>query len=273
MPLPAGFSEWEHLQDQVRIEHNKKARKWFLGVDDDDIATPRASIKHACIIKDDDTATMTLLRLWLFEVTVGHAQNFHPPLYTIPSLAFQDHAKFKPQITLYFAEDYDDVEAGEVKVTGEISIRLIKETDSTLTNADVTSYANKIKTLFATGSGFIWRKGKYMFSYTDTEKGYRLKILATTEAEAKRIIEQVLDIQSHTPDWDNLNKNEAANTSTKYPTVPPRKTILGKSRKMPRRRAVASVKFQYALLHIYGLPNPIVLVDRSWKYRDPIASR
>lgn len=273
MSLPEGFSEWEHLQDQIRIEHNKRARKWFNGVDDDDISTPRASIKHACIIKDDDTAVMVQLRLWLFEVFVGHAQNFHPPLYTIPSLAFQDHAKFKPQITLHFAEDFDDVDAGENRVTGEISIRLMNETESTLTNAEVTSYANKIKNLFGTSNGFIWRKGKYMFSYTDTEKGYRLQILATTEAEAKRVIEQVLDIQSHSPNWDNLNKNEAIQTSSKYPTSPPRKTILGKSRKMPRRRPVASVRFQYALLHLYGLPNPIVLVDRSWKYRDPVASR
>lgn len=273
MPLPEGFSEWEHLQDQIRRVHNKQVNDWFRGVDNDDISTPRGSAKHACLIKDNDTSTMVQLRQWFFSVTVGHAQSFHPPLYTIPSLAFQDHAKFKPQISLYFAEDYDDVDAGETRVTGEIGIRLMRETEATLTEADVKSYANKIKSLFATGGGFTWRKGRYMFSYTETEKGYRLQILAASEAEAKRIIEQVLDIQSHTPNWDNLNKSEAINSASKYPTVPPRKTILGKSRKMPRRRPVASVKFQYALLHIYGLPNPIVLVDRSWKYRDPVASR
>jgi hypothetical protein len=273
MSLPEGFNEWEHLQDQIRIEHNKRARKWFTGVDDDSIATPRASIKHACLIKDDDTAVMTLIRLWLFEVFVGHAQNFHPPLYTIPSLAFQDHAKHKPQISLYFKEDRDDVDPGESPVTGEISIRLTNETESSLTNAEVTSYANKIKSLFGSANGFLWRKGKYNFSYTDTEKGYRLNILATTETEAKRVIEQILDIQSHSPDWDNLNKNEAVNASTKYPITPPKKTILGKSRKMPRRRPVATVRFQYALMHLYGLPNPIVLVDRTFKYRDPVAPR
>lgn len=273
MSLPNGFSEFEHLQDQIRIVQNKRVREWFSGVDDNDIGTPRASLKHACVLKDDDTADMSIMRLWLFEVFVGHAQAFHPPLYSIPSMDFQDHAKFKPQITLHFAEDYDEVDPGYARVAGEVSIRLMKETDTTMTNADVKAYANKIKTLFATGTPFIWKKGKYMFSYTDTEKGYRLQILSTSEAEAKKTIEQILDIQSHTPDWDNLNKNEAVNISARYPTIPPKKTILGKSRRMPRRRPTASVKFQYALLHLYGLPNPIVLVDRSWKYRNPVAPR
>jgi hypothetical protein len=123
MSLPEGFSEFEHLQDQIRVVHNKLVRDWFLNVDDNDVATARTSIKHACLLKDDDTADMTLMRLWLFEVFVGHAQSFHPPLYTIPLMAFQDHAKFKPQITLFFAEDADDVELGYSKVTGEVSIR------------------------------------------------------------------------------------------------------------------------------------------------------
>jgi hypothetical protein len=273
MALPEGFSEFEHLQDQLRVVHNRTVRDWFLNVDDDDISTARTSIKHACVIKDGDTADMTIMRLWLFEVFVGHAQSFHPPLYAIPSMAFQDHAKFKPQITLFFAEDADDVEIGYSKVTGEISVRLTKESDSTITEADVKTYANKIKSLFSGKTPFIWKKGRNMYSYTDTEKGYRLQILSTTQAEAKRLIEQVLDIQSHTPDWANLSESESASAATKYPISPPRKLILGKTRRMPRRRPVASVKFLYALLHIYGLPNPIVLVDRSWKYRDPIALR
>ncbi len=273
MALPEGFSEFEHLQDQIRVVHNKRVRDWFLNVDDNDIQSPRASIKHACVLKDDDTASMTMMRLWLFEVFVGGAQSFHPPLYTIPSMAFQDHAKFKPQITLFFAEDADDVELGYSKVTGEVSVRIIKETDDTITEVDVKAYATKIKSLFAGSTPFIWKKGRNMYSYTDTEKGYRLQILSTTQTEAKRLIEQVLDIQAHTPAWENLSESESASASTKYPALPPRKLILGKTRRMPRRRPVASVKFQYALLHIYGLPNPIVLVDRSWKYPDPIAPR
>jgi hypothetical protein len=273
MALPEGFSEFEHLQDQIRTVYNKMIRDWFLNVDDNDVSTPRTSIKHACVLKDDDTADMTMMRLWLFEVFVRHAQSLHPPLYAAPSMAFQDHAKFKPQITLFFAEDADDVELGYSRVTGEVSIRLIEENESTITEANVKAYANKIKSLFGGGTPFIWKKGRNMYSYTDTEKGYRLQILSTTQSEAKRLIEQVLDIQSHTPSWENLNESESASASTKYPPLPQRKTILGKSRRMPRRRPVASVKFQYALLHLHGLPNPIVLVDRSWKYPNPIATR
>jgi hypothetical protein len=272
MSLPDGFSEFEHLQDQIRIVQNKRVREWFSGVDDNDIATPRASLKHACVLKDDDSADMSIMRLWLFEVFVGHAQAFHPPLYSIPSLDFQDHVRFKPQITLFFSEDIEDVDPGYTRVTGEISVRL-KESIDTLSNADVNTLATKIKTLFGTGKGFAWKKGKQLYAYVDTEKGYRLKILAPNESEAKKVIEQTLDIQSHSPDWDNLNQSVAVNPAQKYPTIPPKKTILGKSRKMPRRRPVATVYFRYALLHLYGLPNPIVLIDKSFKYDNPIIPR
>ena len=29
MPLPESFSEWEHLQDTIRLWHNKAVAKWF----------------------------------------------------------------------------------------------------------------------------------------------------------------------------------------------------------------------------------------------------
>ena len=35
-------------------------------------------------MKDGDTATMTMMRLWLFEVTAGHTQSLQTPIYGIP---------------------------------------------------------------------------------------------------------------------------------------------------------------------------------------------
>ncbi|WP_235526567.1 hypothetical protein [Nostoc piscinale] len=59
MPLPEGFSEWENLQDLVRLEHNKSVRAYFKNQPDEDVSTPKRRLKHTCIMKDDDTATMT----------------------------------------------------------------------------------------------------------------------------------------------------------------------------------------------------------------------
>jgi predicted dinucleotide-binding enzyme len=66
MPLPEGFSEFEHLQDLIRLEHNKVVRAYFKNQADNDISTPKAGLKHACLIKDDDSAAMTQMRQWLF---------------------------------------------------------------------------------------------------------------------------------------------------------------------------------------------------------------
>lgn len=84
MPVPSNISSWEHLQDLFRLYHNKLVREEFsdLGalLDDDDINIPRSSLKYGCTLKDDDTSTMTLLRLWLFYVVLRKASDFHPHL-------------------------------------------------------------------------------------------------------------------------------------------------------------------------------------------------
>lgn len=272
MPLPSNFSEWEHLQGQISRLHNRMVRDWFNDAPDDDISTPRGSLKRACLIQDNDTIPLVQLRLWLFEVTFNHAKAFHPPLYTIPSMAYQDECKFKPQVSLYFLEDLNDVEPGYNPVSGEISIRLMNKTSENITMTEVQAYANRIKTAFAGTSSFVWRKGKVMCTYTDTERGYRLQLLCRDKAEGRRVIEQVLDIQQHAPDWKNMNVNENEEASSRYPTLPPTERILGKTVRLPRRRPIAEVRFQYAVLHVWGNGNPIVLVDRSGNYRNPIAS-
>ena len=266
MPLPENYSPWEHLQDQLRRVHNKEVREWFRDIDDNDISTPKSSLKMACLMADFDTAPMTVIRMLLFYINCGKARDFHPPMYTLPIQDAYERVAGRPQIKLFFLEDRQDVDAGYEPVAGEIGFRLMNETTETLSTANARSLALKCKTAFGVGSGFVWRKGKESYSYTDPKKGYRLRILTRSETEAKRVIEQVLDVQSHTPNWDNLNKNEAVNSSTKYPTNPGTHTIMGKSYKKYRRRPVADVRFMHSELHIDGLPRPIILYDNSGRY-------
>ena len=271
MPLPSNFNEFEHLQDLIRLEHNKAVRAYFKNQPDDDISTPKASLKHACSIKDQDTAAMTQMRLWLFEVTCRHAQSLQAPIYGIPTTAFQEQRKFKPQIMLFFQEDLNDVEVGYAPVTGEISFRIMDEETETINMLKINSFANKIKLAF-TNPSFIWKKGKELFSYTDWKKGYQLQLLCRNETEAKRVVEQVLDIQGHAPDWKKLAINTNAEPSQAFPTIPTSQNILGKSRKLPRKRPIADVRFQYALLHVHGLTNSICLIDRTGTYSNPLVA-
>ena len=272
MALPNNFSEWEHLQDQVRRIHNKEARDYFADAAGDDISTPRGSLKQACLIKDTDTAVMTLMRLWLFEFTVGRGRRLEVEALggEERQLNYSVLRRTKPVINLFFLEDMNDVEPGYRRVEGRISFRLMNQTTSTISQSEANAYARKIKTAFGGANGFVWRKGRTLCSYSDWEKGYQLQLLCRNDSEGRRVVEQVLDIQSHTPQWENFDVKENASPSTSYPTIPPRETILGKSQRLPRRRPVADVRYQYSTLKIAGLSRRVVLHDRTYRFRDAL---
>lgn len=273
-----GFNAYEHLQDVFRRIHNRRVWDEFrdVGPEDPDwdvnIRTPRASLRVACTIYDSDNTGMMMMKLWLFYVVLGKAKDFSPPIYGIPVPSYQEARRFKPQIQLYFQEDHTDVEPGYAPVTGEISFRLMNETNETLSEAEARTIANKVDTLFNSGNAFVWQKGRVQCTYTDRDRGYALRILARTKTEGRRVIEQVLDIQGHTPDWKKMNTSENEDAGSAYPPVPGNDFIFGRNRRTPRQRPVADVRFVHALLHIHGLPHPVVLVDRSRLFREQLAS-
>lgn len=267
---------WEQLQDTLMWTHNRRVRQEFSDLTPNDeeweanLNTPRARLRFACTIKEDDSAIMAITRMWLFYVVVGQAAAMQTPIYGIPIPGFQEARKFAPQIQLYFLEDFQDVAEGYAPVSGQITFRLMNQTNESLSEAELNSYALKIRTNFATGGGFIWRKGKIMASYTDRRRGYQLQLLVRTEAEARRVVEQILDVQSHTPDWGLLNISQNQNEGSRYPVVSGTEFILGRTRRMPRARPLADCRFQHAVIHLYGMPSPVVLVDRSNSYRSPL---
>jgi len=262
MPLPNGFSEWEHLQDTVLRDHNKAVRAYFKNQPDDDLTTPKASLKHACIMKDDDTTAMAQMRMWLFEITIGHAQSVQRPVYGIPVSEVQANWKFRPQVKLYFLEKYDEETHGKEKIPqleGEITFRLMNETSETISRSNATALAREIKSAFATPP-FTWEKGWYKSTYFDAAKGYDLRLLVKSKAEAERVIKNVLEIQSHSFNRDYFQFVEHDRS---YPTNPGTQRVYGRTVKKPIKRRRADVKFKHAQLLIQGQPNAINLVATS----------
>jgi hypothetical protein len=270
MPLPDNFSPAEHLQDVVMLTQNKIVRAEFNDVGDDDwvhdITTPRASLRVACTHVDTDSVDMTLIRLWLYYGVLRKAQDFHPAIYGIPATSFQETNKIHPQVHLYFEEKSTEADPGYSILRSQVSFRLMNETTDTLTKAEATALGTKIKSLFNSGAAFFWKRGKELASYVDQEKGYYFQILVFNETEAKKVIEQVLDIRGHSPTWKKLNMHKNTEPATTYPTVPVTKVIMGKSVKQPRRRPVGTVRFVNAVLMLHGKPDPIVLYDPSGTY-------
>lgn len=270
MSLPPDFSPAEHFQDVARRTANLEVKEWFadLTSDEVDIGTPRSSLKTACTHQENDSLALTVGRLLLFDNLVRRV--WMQRVYGTPVTSFQEARKFRPQIMLYFQEDERDVEPGYPPITGEISFRLMDHTSETITPAIATTYANRIKSEFAGGGGYLWRKGKLMMTYTDSAKGYGLQILCRSKTEGREVIGKVLDLQNHTPDWKLAKTNESEEPGSAFPTIPPQERIYGKTRRLPRRRPVGDVRFQYAVLNVWGVENPVCLVDRSGTWPDPL---
>ncbi|MEO0538388.1 MAG: hypothetical protein AAF215_31560 [Cyanobacteria bacterium P01_A01_bin.123] len=274
MPLPSNFSSSEHLQDLVKKWYNREVRDFFqdLGADDfdPDLTSPRSSLRVACTHLENDSLMMTHMRMSLFDRL--RLAKFQQPYIGIPVSSFQEQRKFKPQIMLYFQEDVQDIEPGYAPVTGEISFRLMQYSHETITPPIAQNFANRINSNFNIGGGYVWRKGKVMVSYSDWGKGYQLQLLCRTEGEGRQLINQVLDIQADAFNESKMAIKESAAPSVAYPTVPEIERVYGESRRLPRRRPIAEVRFQYAVLHIWGLPNPVTLVDRSGTWSNPLVA-
>lgn len=184
----------------------------------------------------------------------------------------------RPQIRLSFLEDTDFKATGtrstkphgRRRAKGAISFRLMDETTQSISESNALTYANKIKQLFMSDGGFVWSKGKTMYSYTDWDKGYQFQLLCRSESEAKRIVQQALKIQGHIPDWINMNTIQNDQEALKYPVSPGTQTIMGKTVPIEHARPVVDVRFQYAVMSVAGLARPVALCDRSHKLVAPL---
>lgn len=272
MALPTNFSPFEHLQDVLRKSVNRQVRFEFDDIDiDDDVTTARGSLKLACLHLDTDSAMIMIIRMLLFYVVIkGWGM---PEIYSVPISTVNEGLRYKPQIHLHFVQPFRTVQEGETPIDSQIKgIRLMTQTSETITRAECLQYANKVKQLFGAGSGFSWDRGKNMFTYSDPEKGYNMQLLVVSESEGKRIVEQVLDIQSHTPNWKYANYKQNVEPVEAYPNTPPLVTRLGKQTRTKRKRPTVTMRFQWAMLHIEGLPKPIVLYDKTGYYKSPLVS-
>ncbi|WP_228038362.1 hypothetical protein [Nodosilinea sp. LEGE 06152] len=166
----------------------------------------------------------------------------------------------------------EDVDVEFAPVTGEVSFRLMQYDSDTITPAIAQVLATRVRSNFAVGGGYQWRKGRGMLSYTDKRKGYQLQILCRNEGSGRELVDRVLDVGQDTPDWEKASYSENLEEGAAYPVIPPTERIYGEIRRLPRRRPIATVRFQYALLHIWGLQNPIPLVDRTGLWPSELAS-
>lgn len=260
--LPPEFNDVEHFQSVVRTYLNREIFEDFKDLGDETwqptIGTSRASMRVALTHKDDDSLLLTNARMMLYYFTYGGAKSLQVPVFMDMTDRIYDNFTMRPEVNLFF---YKKVKIGAGKYElnkGHISYKLVNETSATLTPTENRRRAEKIKDLFAEPNSFIWHKGRIRYTYLDTPHGYDFRFLANSEAEAKRVITQVMRIENHTPDWDLFKTHVPERTAT---ATPQRKLIYGKEREVPRWRPTVEVPFIRATMKIHGMPTPVTLVD------------
>lgn len=188
-------------------------------------------------------------------------------IYAYPNDSNSVRRKGKPKVNLFFMEDtnfnklaaLNNRQEGRRRLEGLISFRLMDESTQTFTKGNATLLATKIKEIFGTGGGYVWNKGRTMYSYTDWELGYQFQLLCRTETEAKRIVTSVLGIQAHTPNFKNFNEVKNDQEAIRYPTNPGKQIVMGESVDIPKERPVVDVRFQYSYVDLAGVKSPVNL--------------
>ena len=264
--------EWEFIQDWLRkgsSSYNTKVNNYFKDVSslDNSAFNARSAAKRACFIKDNDSAVIAFHKRmnFYFEVLESHLK---PDVFGIPVDADRSVRRSNiPQVSLHFeinrrTEDNDLTLIHAEQGKSRISFRLMQETSESITVTKAEQLAKKIKNTFANGKGYLWSKGKTMYSYSEWQRGYQFQLLCISQQVAKDLITQVLTIQDHTPNWTYLHELTNNNPRETYPDNPGKVTILGDKIKLPKERPVVNVRFRYATL--YCPPRkPITLLDKA----------
>ncbi|OCQ94865.1 hypothetical protein AMR42_12165 [Limnothrix sp. PR1529] len=272
MALPANFSSTEHLQDLVKRFANREVNDWFRDVDDEtNLQAPRASLKLGCLHQEQDSIQQTNLRMFLFWMVVTGEQRFGSKVYGIPIQEEQARVKFKPQIMLYFEQPWEEREVVGTErmspVTGEISVRLRNQEWNTISESELKTLGQLIKSNFGGSSPKRWQKGKHYFSYYDKEKGHQFKILVRNRSDGRDLVGDVLNLIGETPNWDFAAWKESEDPASAFPDSSRSGNVLGKVKRLPRSRPNATVVFRYAIAHVWGEPLPIPLYDLSGRFR------
>lgn len=272
MTLPSSFSPAEHFQDVARRIYNDEVRDHFrdLNTDELDIASPRSSIRTACTHQEQDSLLLTLGRMALYDMVIGQRWRLLASATGGGVPSANAIRRNKPKVTLYFREDDEDVDPDFGPVAGEVSFRIMDQAANELTESELTLLGSRIKTQFNSETAQIWKKGRYSASYSDWDKGYQLQLLVKDKNEAKDLVGRVLGIRNHIPDWENFNFSENEAPHEAFPYNPPNQTVLGKSRKIKRRRPITNVRLQYADCWIPGLVHGVIIFDRSGAYPDAL---
>jgi hypothetical protein len=146
--------------------------------------------------------------------------------------------------------------------TVESSFRLMGTQDNpqAITLERIKYLSNRIVEKF---DNWQHQTGRNSFCYADWNLGYQLQILALNQAEAQRLVEQILDIQGHSPEWEYLTWTKNVEENSRYAETPEKVQIAGHLVRPRQQRPICTVTFQRALIKFPHIPSAFPLCSKN----------
>jgi hypothetical protein len=276
MPLPDNYNSKEFLQDTFKKSANKEVTRFFgdLGANwEPSLADGRSQLRVACTHIESDTTTMTLLRHFLLYDVLGYNKNGLALFYGSRE-SQEPPVVGHPKIVFYFSQDAQSVPDETTRADAEYSVRLMKlENTSSDLKTKLIEIAKEIKLQFIQSQkGIVLTKGNLLVSYQDTPNGFARgsKILTNAEADAIDIYKRMCQVIDVPFDEQKITVHDPKKPST-IGLSSGTQVILGKTRKKRAYRRVVNVRFRYAYALIPGEPNPVFLLDTTYRYNPLVA--
>ena len=270
--LPDGFEPFEHLQKIYIPQHNALVKRYFSDLADDwkpNIASARSSLRVACTMVDSDNQLMMSLRHHLLFDLLGYGKKGLALFYG--SRENQEPSVVgHPKIVFYFSQDSASLPLGQdYKADAEYSVRLMKLQNTSLDlHTKLVEIATEIKTQFLLDKkGIILTKGNLSIIYKDPINGFAngRRILSNTEEDAIDIYRRICNVIDVPFDELKITLGNPKKPST-VGAVTQTQVIMGKTRKKRAYRRVTNVRFRYAYCEIPGEPQPVFLIDTTYRY-------
>ncbi|MEH2023919.1 hypothetical protein [Nostoc sp.] len=274
--LPDDFDPFKHLQQQYIPLHNQIVKHWFgdtnppSGEDwEPNLHTPRHSSRVACTMTMNDNQLVMQMRHHLFYDLLGYGRSSLVTFYG--SRENQEPPVIgHPKVLFYFSQDAGSLPPDEDHITdAEYSVRLMTlENTSTDLHQKLVEIANEIKVQFIhQKQGIIHAKGSLCVSYKDVKHGFPngSKILSHAETDGIALYQKICNVIDVPFDELKINVGNPKKPST-VGAVAETQVIMGQTRKKRAYRRVTNVRFRYAYALIPGEPNPLFLVDTTYRY-------
>ncbi|MEH2038448.1 hypothetical protein [Nostoc sp.] len=270
--LPDNFDPFEHLQKMYIPQHNALVNQYFSDLGNDwkpNIASSRSALRVACTMVDNDNQSMMSLRHHLLFDLLGYGRK-NLLLYYGANENIDPPVEGHPKIVFYFSQDSHTLGAEQSrKSDAEYSIRLMDLENTSLNlKQKLIEIANEIKTQFVENKlGIILIKGSLGVIYKDAKNGFSSgrKILADTEADAIDIYRRMCNVIDKPFDENKVSTTNPKKNST-IGEVVETQIIMGKTRKKKAYRRKKPVRFRYAYALIPGEPQPLFLIDTTYRY-------